>query len=204
MKTLDFKSKKEVRDFVWKKLEKICFPQPYGRIPNFYGARKACERIRDLSEYKRAGIIFSAPDGVLLRLREITLEDGKLLLVALPKMKDFRLVSENVRPTIRAMERVGKKVDFTVLKGSVSVFAQGCVAVDLKGNRIGKGSGYGDREYEILASRGLFSPNPLYVVVAHDLQVFDDLSHLAEEHDVRADVILTPTRTIRTENYRDL
>ncbi len=191
-----FKSKDEVRRYVWKKLEKLCFPKPYGRIPNFRGAWKACEKIRLLEEYKDSEVIFSAPDGVLLRLREIVLEDGKKLLAVLPKMKGFRLLTTKVRPTIKAISEYGQKVDLREL-GKVDIFAQGCVAVDRFGNRIGKGSGFGDQEYKLLKDAGLVTEKTLYVVVAHDLQVFDDLSSLAEEHDVKADVILTPTRIIR-------
>ncbi len=196
-----FRSKEEVRRYVWKKLEKICFPKPYGRIPNFRGAEKACERISELPEYRMAKVVFSAPDGVLLRLREIVLRDGKTLLVAMPKMKGFRVITKKIKPTIRAMEKFGEKVHLSTV-GRVDIFAQGCVAVDVKGNRIGKGSGFGDKEYEILKAKNLVSPSTTYVVVAHDLQVFEDLSHLVEEHDVRADVILTPTRTIWTRSCR--
>ncbi len=197
-----FRSKEEVRKYVWKKLEKICFPNPYGRIPNFTNANKACERIRELEKYRKSKFLFSAPDGVLLRLREIALRDGKVLLVALPKMKGFRLLKGSFKPTIRAMEKFGEIVDLKELRNKIDIFVQGCVAVDLQGNRIGKGSGFGDKEYDLLRRHELLSDDTLYVVVAHDLQVFDDLSYLAEEHDVKADVILTPTRTIWTENYR--
>ena len=101
------------------------------------------------------------------------------------------------------MEKFGEIVDFKELRNKIDIFVQGCVAVDRQGNRIGKGSGFGDKEYDLLRKHGLLSDDTLYVVVAHDLQVFDDLSNLAEEHDVKADVILTPTRIIWTENYRE-
>lgn len=195
-----FRSKEEVRDYVWKKIEPFCnFPSPYGRIPNFKGAEKACEKIRVLEEYKKAECVFSAPDSVLLRLREIVLEDGKILLAALPKIKGFVVLRRRVKPTISAL-KISERANFEELKKKVGVFAQGCVAVDFKGNRIGKGSGFGDREYLILKREGILSEDAVFVVVAHDLQVFSDLSHLAEEHDVKANVILTPTRIIRVEN----
>lgn len=192
-----FRSKEEVRQYVWKKIEPFCdFPSPYGRIPNFRDAKKACEKLRELEEYWSAECVFSAPDSVLFRLREIVLEDGKILLAVLPKMKGFVTLKGKFKPTIETL-RMSKPADFRSLKGKVSIFAQGCVAVDLNGNRIGKGSGFGDREYEILKNEGVLADHAIFVVVAHDIQVFSDLSYLAEEHDAKADVILTPTRVIR-------
>ncbi|RLI79278.1 5-formyltetrahydrofolate cyclo-ligase, partial [Archaeoglobales archaeon] len=33
--------------------------------------------------------------------------------------------------------------------------------------------------------------------IAHEVQIFEDLSHLMGKHDVKADVILTPKKIIR-------
>ncbi len=193
-----FRSKQEVREFVWKRIEKFAkFPPPYGRIPNFVGAEKACERLRELEQYRRAKVVFCAPDSPLRRAREIVLEDGKILLAAKPKMTGFLIIERGKAGTIKEMLRYGKEVDLDELK-RVDVFVQGCVAVDKKGNRIGKGSGFGDREYSILREKGLLK-NCIYVVIAHPIQVFDDLSHLMDEHDVKVDVILTPEGVIWTE-----
>ncbi|MCX8172692.1 MAG: 5-formyltetrahydrofolate cyclo-ligase [Archaeoglobaceae archaeon] len=194
-----FKSKEEGRDYVWKKIEPLCdFPKPYGRIPNFKDAKRACEKIRDVEEYKNAECVFSAPDSVLLRLREIVLEDGKTLLAALPRMKGFVVLREKVKPTIDKL-KLGKIANLNEFKGRVGIFAQGCVAVDIHGNRIGKGTGFGDKEFEILKKERVLADGALFVVVAHEIQVFNDLSYLVETHDVRADVILTPSRIIRTQ-----
>ncbi|MDI9610410.1 MAG: 5-formyltetrahydrofolate cyclo-ligase [Archaeoglobaceae archaeon] len=194
-----FENKEEVREYVWKKIEPFCeFPSPYGRIPNFRDAKKVCEKIRELEEYRNSECVFSAPDSVLLRLRELVLEDGKILLAVLPRMRGFVVLKEKVRPTISHL-RLAKTADLKELREKVGIFAQGCVAVDLHGNRIGKGSGFGDREFEILKKEGVLAKKALFVVIAHDLQVFNDLSFLMEEHDAKADVILTPTRIIRTK-----
>ena len=198
-----FSSKEHLRNYIWEKLDGICFPKPYGRIPNFFGAWRACSKIRNLDTYNSSNFFFSAPDGVLFRLREIILEDGKSLLVALPKMSEFRLLDKYIKPSIRIMAKFGKHVKLSDLDGTLDFFVQGCVAVDLLGNRIGKGSGFGDKEYKILRKNKLINDNTLYVVVAHDVQVFDDFSYLCEGHDVKVDVILTPTRIIWTENYKE-
>ncbi|OYT34259.1 5-formyltetrahydrofolate cyclo-ligase [Archaeoglobales archaeon ex4484_92] len=198
-----FSSKEHLRNYIWEKLDGICFPKPYGRIPNFFGAWRACSKIRNLDTYNSSNFFFSAPDGVLFRLREIILEDGKSLLVALPKMSEFRLLDKYIKPSIRIMAKFGKRVKLSDLDRKLDFFVQGCVAVDLLGNRIGKGSGFGDKEYKILRENKLINDDTLCIVVAHDVQVFDDFSYLCESHDVKVDVILTPTRIVWTENYKE-
>ena len=197
-----FKSKRDVREYVWNAIKPYSkFPPPYGRIPNFVGAEKACEKLRKLEEYRKANVVFSAPDSPLKRAREIVLEDGKTLLVVKPKMTGFLLVERGKAGTIKEMLRYGREVDLNELSIHVDIFLQGCVAVDKKGNRIGKGSGFGDREYAVLREKGLLSDVTLYVVVAHPIQIFEDLSYLVDEHDVKVDLIITPSKIIKTENY---
>jgi len=197
-----FKSKRDVREYVWNAIKPYSkFPPPHGRIPNFVDAEKACEKLRKLEEYRKAKVIFSAPDSPLKRAREIVLEDGKTLLVVKPKMTGFLLVERGKAGTIKEMLRYGREVDLNELSIHVDIFLQGCVAVDKKGNRIGKGSGFGDREYAVLREKGLISDVTLYVVVAHPIQIFEDLSYLVDEHDVKVDLIITPSKIIKTENY---
>ncbi len=192
------KSKREVRECVWKAIKPYSkFPPPYGRIPNFFGAERACERIRELEEYKNAEVVFSAPDSPLKRLREIVLEDKKILLAVKPRMKGFLLVRRGKAGKIGEMIRYGEEIDLERANLKVDIFVQGCVAVDKRGNRIGKGSGFGDREYKILKDKGLLSEDCIYVVVAHPIQIFEDFSHLMDEHDVKVNIILTPEKIIR-------
>ncbi|ADC66384.1 5-formyltetrahydrofolate cyclo-ligase [Ferroglobus placidus DSM 10642] len=195
------RSKSEIREEVWRKIEKFSkFPPPRGRIPNFVGAEKACEKLRELKEYREAKVVFVAPDSPLLRARQIVLEDGKILVVPKPRFAGIIVVDKKINPTISNMMKFGREVDIEELKmiGKVDVFVQGCVAVDLNGNRIGKGTGYGDREYHFLKENGLIE-NALYAVVCHEIQIYEDFSHLAEEHDVKCDVILTPERILWTK-----
>ena len=65
------------------------------------------------------------------------------------------------------------------------------LAVDLRGNRIGKAGGYYDR---LLAELDAFAPDerPLVVAVVHDDDVVDAVP--VEPHDRVVDAILTPTR----------
>lgn len=193
----EFSSKNEVRDYIWENIEATFHLPVEGRIPNFKGAKKACSRLRELESYNEANMLFSAPDSPLKRAREITMEDGKKLLAVKPKLTGFLVLEDANDVTIKGMLREGSELPVEKLAtlDKVDLFLQGCVAVDRKGNRIGKGSGYGDKEHEMLNKANLLTDS-IYVVVASGFQVFDDFSHLMGEHDARADVILTPKSMI--------
>jgi len=200
---MQFKTKQDVREYVWRKIREVALP-PFpvsGRIPNFKGSKISCERIRELNKYKESRIVFSAPDSPLKRVREIVLEDGKILLAVKPRMTGFLILDSLSDVSIRGMLKNGKEIRENELEKlkRVDIFVQGCVAVDINGNRIGKGSGYGDREYQLLKKYGLLK-NCLYVVIAHDIQVFNDLSYLMENHDAKTDVILTPSKIVWCKN----
>lgn len=197
---MDFKSKDEIRNYVWKLMEKegfSDFPKPvFGRIPNFKGSVITCEKIREIKEYKTSKVVFSAPDSPLKRLREIVLLDGKILVVALPHIKDIVEIHErknyNEATTIKGFEIYGKP-----LRNKIDLIVQGSVAVDLKGNRIGKGKGYGDKEYEILKSEGFLNENLKIITIVHEIQIFDDFSYLMTEQDIKVDYIITKKRIIK-------
>jgi 5-formyltetrahydrofolate cyclo-ligase len=194
-------SKQEIRKLIWSLLETknlVSFPRPcYGRIPNFIGSEKACEKLLQIKEFRIAKCVFCAPDSVLKRARELALENDKLLAVATPHMKKFLEISNVERnkikfaTTIKGFEVLGKP-----LETKVDVFVQGAVAVDLKGNRIGKGSGYGDKEYWYLKSRNLLVENAIVVAIVHEMQILEDFSKLTTQHDVKLNYIITPERII--------
>jgi len=71
------------------------------------------------------------------------------------------------------------------------------VAVDKKGNRIGKGTGYGDREDAILSDSGLIDRETPRVALVHEARVFEDLSYLMGEKDRRVSIIVTPKEVYR-------
>ncbi|MFA0757348.1 MAG: hypothetical protein YPKNTGVA_002881, partial [Candidatus Fervidibacter sp.] len=63
----------------------LSFPlDAFGRIPNFIGAEQAAELLAEQLEFESAHCIFVAPDHVLRRVRELVLQRGKVLAVALP------------------------------------------------------------------------------------------------------------------------
>jgi len=201
--TLD---KEEIRMRVWRLMEEkeiARFPKPvFHRIPNFAGAEKAARRLGDLPEYKAAQTVFCNPDSPQRPVRETALRDGKVLVMATPRLKegflilDPNAISRNGIPgasTIRGAFKHGRFVEPSEVK--VELFVAGSVAVSLDGGRLGKGSGYSDKEYGLLKASGGLSSKALVVTTVHDVQIVEEIPQ--DAWDVRVDVIITPTKTIR-------
>ena len=201
--TLD---KEEIRRRVWRLLEErgvARFPRPvFHRIPNFVGAEEAAERLGGVSEYRAAGAVFCNPDSPQRPVREMVLRDGKILVMATPRLrKGFLVLEPNAIPprsiarasTIRGAFRHGRFAEPSEVE--VEMFVAGSVAVSLDGWRLGKGTGYSDKEYAILEESGCLASDTLVVTTVHDLQIVEEVPH--DEWDVRVDVIVTPTRVIR-------
>ena len=94
------------------------FPKPvYHRIPNFIGAERAAQILRNLPEYKKAKVIFCNPDSPQRPVREMTLKDGKILVMATPRLKHGFLViapetttgKERFASTIKGAFKYGKE-----------------------------------------------------------------------------------------------
>ena len=201
---MDIKAEKQrLREKIWREMQErgiAKFPPCWGRIPNFQGAEKAAENLRKLEEWRNAKAIFVSPDSPQRKVRENALKDGKILVMASPRLKKGFLV---IKP-----EKVkGKEAYASTIRGAFQFAEQtqnfpkpdlvvtGSVAVDIHGNRLGKGGGYGDRELEIIRSR--FGKVPVATTV-HDMQVVDFVP--SEPHDQKIDIIVTPTRIIRVKS----
>ena len=195
-------AKRLLREEIWSKLEServARFPLPcFGRIPNFVGSEKAAERAKLLKEWSQAKVVFVNPDYAQKKVRENVLLHGKTLVVASPKLKHGYVVvfAENVKgregfaSTIKGAFDYGKSTSIQEIPVPNLVF-EGSVAVDLQGNRLGKGGGYGDLEIQSL--KNSFGLIPVATTV-HDLQVVENVPF--EEKDEKVSVIVTPTRTI--------
>jgi 5-formyltetrahydrofolate cyclo-ligase len=189
--------KAEIRERIWHLLEREgvatnCF----GRIPNFKGKMKVAEILAKQDFFETSNCVFSAPDGSLSCVRELILREGKLLIVALPRMKGFVEIEnpKDIREaaTIRGFIKYGKP-----LSGKkIDLFIQGAVAIDRFGNRLGKGSGFGDKEWEYFKRMGLLCPHSRVLCIVHNLQIIDDMREIMEPHDKRADYIITPDGVI--------
>jgi 5-formyltetrahydrofolate cyclo-ligase len=180
------------------------FPLPCrGRIPNFIGAEKAAERLRQLDEWKRAKIVFVNPDSPQQKVRENALKDGKILIMASPRLKRGFIIiepsrvhgKEHLASTIKGAFKFGIQVqDFP----KPDLVIEGSVAVDLDGHRLGKGHGYGDIEIGIIRER--FGEVPI-VTTVHDIQVVERVP--SEPKDERVSIIVTPTKVIRVATFQE-
>jgi 5-formyltetrahydrofolate cyclo-ligase len=191
---------------IWRLMEErgiAAFPRPvYHRIPNFKGAEKAARNLKDLSEYKKAKVVFCNPDSPQKPVREMTLKDGKILVMATPRLKHGFII---ISPT----EVIGKERFASTIKGAFKfgkmttdfpkpdLIITGSVAVDKSGNRIGKGGGYGDREIEMIKER--FGKVPVITTV-HDVQIVDYAP--STQQDEKVDIIVTPTKIIRVKHNK--
>jgi len=200
---MNYKDPKEsIRQKVWRFLQEkniATFPRPcFNRIPNFIRSWVASEKIKQIPEFNSSRCVFCAPDFVLKRIREIVLESNKILAVALPHMAEFLEISErkniNKATGIKGFKKYG-----VPLKTKVGLFVEGSVAVDKKGNRLGKGRGYGDKEWSYLLENNLLQGEVKVITLVHDEQIVEDFSNLMSETDKKVDYILTPTTIIKID-----
>ena len=197
------KAKKLLRETIWTKLESehvARFPLPcFGRIRNVAGSEKAAEQVRLLPEWRKARVVFVSPDYAQQKVRENALLDGKVLVMASPKLRHGYVVIypdavkgfESFSSTIRGAFKYGKAVPVQEMPRP-DLIVEGSVAVDMQGHRLGKGGGYGDVEISTL--KAMFGNVPV-VTTVHDMQVVDSVPF--DRKDEKVSVIVTPTRTIR-------
>ena len=192
--------KQQLRQKVWNEMEGsgiAVFPLPCrGRIPNFIGAEATAQKLREVEEWKKARVVFANPDSPQRKVRENALKDGKILVMASPRLKKgFILIDpakvkgkERFASTIKGAFKFGVEVrDFP----RPDLVVEGSVAVDRYGHRLGKGHGYGDIEIQML--KDMFGVIPI-VTTVHDAQVVDNVPF--EEKDEKVSIIVTPTSII--------
>src|SRR6058998_3706123 len=64
------------------------FPGAQGRIPNFADARAAADRLANHPAWKKAKTIKANPDAPQTHSRRLALEQGKTLVMAVPRLRD--------------------------------------------------------------------------------------------------------------------
>jgi 5-formyltetrahydrofolate cyclo-ligase len=96
--------------------------------------------------------------------------------------------------------RLAKPVDVGQMP-AVDLVVTGSVAVDSSGARLGKGAGYGDIEVALLTEAGVIGDKTTIVTTVHELQVVDTAVPEAG-HDFHVDLIITPTRVIKTSTRK--
>lgn len=199
-------AKQVIRELVWSLLERerAAPPGVHGRIPSFFGADQAADRLATLPVWRAARVIKAVPDTAQQPVRAHALREGKLVYMAVPKLADqlpfYVLDPANlpVPPEEAAAKdvaaRVAPKVSVEQMQ-PVDLIVCGSVAVNRCGVRLGKGAGYSDIEVALLQEACLIGPDTTIVTTVHSLQVVDD--ELPEiEHDFSVDVIVTPDDVI--------
>jgi 5-formyltetrahydrofolate cyclo-ligase len=205
------RSKDKVRQEIWKAMDRegvSRFPGAEGRIPNFAGAKLAAERLANHRLWKRAQVIKANPDSPQTHARRAALEDGKTLIVAVPRLRDVhpfrvldpkRLSKKALREaaTIKGAMRHGRVVALDELP-EIDLVLCGSVAVNLSGARVGKGGGYSDLEYGILIDAGRIDDHTTVATTVHPIQIVRE--HLMmTAHDLPVDLVATPRAAIEVE-----
>jgi 5-formyltetrahydrofolate cyclo-ligase len=201
--------KQRIREEVWARLERAraaLFPGARGRIPNFRGAADAADRLAATAEWRRARAIKCNPDAPQRPVRLRALREGKLVYMAVPRLRQKKCFWEleparlkandlAIAATISGAARLARAVHPRDLP-HIDLVVAGSVAVNRKGDRIGKGGGYSDLEYAIGREVGVIDGKTTIATTVHVLQVLErDLP--VTDHDFSLDLIATPDEVIR-------
>lgn len=206
-------TKWDIRQNVWDYIEDnnlANFPRPvHNRIPNFKGAFTACTKVSELQVFTQASEVKVDPDKPLEGARLAVLQAQKTLLVPTPRLRTglFNKITppqDATKEQLRICSSSQGVRDFSVpvdLDANVKVelVVVGSVAVSEKGLRIGKGEGFADLEFGMMACMGAVNESTVVVTIVHDCQVVDIPDEIIESHDLTVDYILTPTRVIKTD-----
>jgi 5-formyltetrahydrofolate cyclo-ligase len=188
------------------------FPGAEGRIPNFAGAKSAAQRLADHRLWKRAQVVKANPDSPQTHARRLALEQGKTLIMAVPRLRDRhpfrllnpkRLTAAQVREaaTIKGALRHGRVVALEELP-EIDFVLCGSVAVNLTGARVGKGGGFSDLEYGLLIDAGKIDEHSVVATTVHPIQILRE--HLqVTGHDLPVDLIATPRAVVDVERAYD-
>ena len=202
------RDKWSIRESVWTALETarvVRGKSVHDKIPNFIGSEEAAALATELPEWEGAHAIKSNPDQAQRPLRRLALEQGKLLYMAVPRLKDERVFIEldprrpEVVPakaaTISGAFKVGRPVYVHEMQ-TIDLVISGSVAVNSKGVRIGKGGGFADLEYGLAATAGVVMPGTPVVSTVHPMQMLDEELPWTQ-HDVPLDIVVTTETIIR-------
>jgi 5-formyltetrahydrofolate cyclo-ligase len=200
-------TKDEIRQRVRTRLKLAgvaCFPGVDARVPNFVGAEHAAQLLCELPMWKRARVVKINSDAPQLAIRRAALRDGKIVYVALPRLRSERCFIE-LDP-----EKLGTKVlRVGSLKGAmqfgrlippqemrpVDLIVCGSLAVTRQGARVGRGGGFGDLEYALLRTEGKIREYTPILTTIHPLQITDDRLPM-RGHDIPVDFLVTPDQVI--------
>lgn len=200
-------AKQAWREHVWAEMSQARvarFPGARGRIPNFTGAEKAAARLAELDAWRRATALKANPDLPQLPVRAAALAAGKLVVMAVPRLRtlepfllldpDVLEVTPRQAASIKGADRHGQPLRVDAVP-RLDLVVCGSVCVNTDGVRIGKGGGYSDLEMALGIETGWIDDRTTIATTVHPLQVVDaDLPET--DHDFRLDLIVTPEDVI--------
>jgi 5-formyltetrahydrofolate cyclo-ligase len=204
-------SKDQIRKAVWDRMEREgieSFPGARGRIPNFGGTAAAADRLAATEAWRLARALKCNPDAPQRPVRFRALRAGKTVFMAVPRLRELRcfvkldparIPSAKWRDaaSIAGSVRYGVPVHPRDVPGIDLVIA-GSVAVNARGQRIGKGGGYSDLEWALGREFGFLKASTPVATTVHPVQVSDqDLPVLT--HDVTVNLIVTPEEVITVQ-----
>jgi 5-formyltetrahydrofolate cyclo-ligase len=200
-------TKDEIRQKVRTRLKLAAvarFPGVEARVPNFVGAERASQLLCDLPMWKRAKVVLVNADAPQLAIRRSALRDGKIVYMAIPKLRSERCFVEldpeklGVKilrtATIKGAMQLGRLVPPHEMR-PVDLIVCGSVAVNRQGARLGRGGGYCDLAYALLRTEGKIREYTPILTTVHPLQVVDDRLPM-RGHDIPVDFLITPDQVI--------
>jgi 5-formyltetrahydrofolate cyclo-ligase len=205
--------KQKIRERIWALLDeqKVArFPGARGRIPNFVGSESCAKWLDQLDEWKQASVIKSNPDSPQRQIRYHALKDGKIVYMAVPRLStekpfvelDPRKLKSKLyeASSIKGAFRLGRAVRLEQMK-KIDLVVCGSVAINKKGERIGKGEGYSELEFALAVEAGILKRDVPIITSVHPLQIIQSRV-TRKAHDFTANVILTPERIFRCPDDR--
>jgi len=201
-------SKQEIRKRIWKLLDEkrvSRFPGARGRIPNFLGAERCAQWLKEFKEWKQAKVIKANPDSPQRQIRWRALKEGKIVYMAVPRLADEKPFVEldparlkekmYEASSIKGAFRYGRSVSLDKMK-SIDLVVCGSVAVNLNGERIGKGEGYSELEFALAMEAKKLLPGVPVITSVHPLQIVQSRIR-REPYDFAVNFILTPDKILR-------
>ena len=204
-------SKDEIRKKVWSRLQeqKVArFPGAEGRIPNFIGAEACARAISQIQFWQKAKVLKVNPDSPQRAIRQKALEEGKVIYMAVPRLRSDKpfieldpkrlKCSAYVASSIKGAAKFGRPVNLKEVR-KIELIICGSVAINRKGARVGKGGGYSDLEFALLTEERRIDRHTPIVTSVHPLQIVDEEIPMTE-HDIPLSAIVTPNKFIEVES----
>jgi 5-formyltetrahydrofolate cyclo-ligase len=144
------------------------------------------------------------PDSPQRPVRQRALAEGKTIYMAVPRLRSQKpfieldpkklKCSPYVAASIKGAAQYGKPVTLNQVR-QIDLVVCGSVAVNRQGARVGKGGGYSDLEFALLAIEKKIGPQTPIVTTVHPLQIVDEDIPMTD-HDIPLNAIVTPDESI--------